>query len=123
MRVNNLRFSHENGNKVIRAGDRTFILWLEFEYWAEIGDPEDDFFNMQVRVDDGRSYALNVWTYKYFEKACSESREENIGGPYLCAPDLFVDEAGQAIARRNFYSPYKEQPDAQKLVVKGTGER
>lgn len=73
--------------------ERDFTLWLEFEGgepWTS--DPEDDFFNMTVDLGDGRKYALNVWTFKYFERARAEDREsgDKLGGGYLVAPDLFV---------------------------------
>ena len=70
-----------------------FSLWLEFEAgepWNS--DAEDDFFNMMIHLRDGREYALNVWTFKYFERACAEDRESGdaLGGSYMVAPDLFV---------------------------------
>ena len=70
-----------------------FTLWLEFEAgepWSS--DPEDDFFNMTIRLRDGREYALNVWTFKYFERARGENRDSGGALPvsYMVAPDLFV---------------------------------
>ena len=48
-----------------------FELWLEFEHWEPKpdDDPTDNFFNMQVKLPDGRRYALNVWTFKFLQKA------------------------------------------------------
>ena len=71
-----------------------FSLWLEFEAaepWHS--DPADDFFNMIIRLRDGREYGLNVWTFKYFERARAENRESGgaLGGSYVVAPDLFVE--------------------------------
>ena len=72
-----------------------FELWLEFEHWepSPDHDPEDDFFNMQIRLDDGRTYALNVWTYRFMERARREDEEtgEGLSGKYMIAPDLFVE--------------------------------
>lgn len=73
----------------------SFSLWLEFELWdpAEIRDPADDFFNMQIRLADGRRYALNVWTYDYLRRAVQECREDrsHLQGAYLIPPDLLVE--------------------------------
>lgn len=77
-----------------------FELWLEweainssdvFEPWDN-DDPEDDFFIVQVRLPDGRYYALNVWTYRSLERAHQENVKygDNLGGAYLLPPDLFV---------------------------------
>jgi hypothetical protein len=74
--------------------DEKFDLWLEFEHWGPAGahGPEDDFFNMQVRLPDGRCYALNVWTFKFLERARREDVEtgEGLSGKYMLPPDLFV---------------------------------
>ncbi|MBK1876211.1 hypothetical protein [Pelagicoccus mobilis] len=76
--------------------DTAFELWLEFEHWTsqEGDDPKCDFFNMKIDLQNGKSYALNVWTYGYFEKAISETRDdgENAEGNYLEAPDLFISQ-------------------------------
>lgn len=70
-----------------------FNLWLEFE---EI-DPnnwniENEFCNIQINLKDGRSYGLNVWTYKYLETAVNEDKKtgQNLNGIYQKPPDLFV---------------------------------
>lgn len=70
-----------------------FVLWLEFELWKDESDLENDFFNMTVTLDDGRTYALNVWTFKFFERARDIDRITDccLGGRYLVAPDLFVE--------------------------------
>lgn len=71
-----------------------FELWLEFEQFDQTGteDPENDFFNMLIQMPTGKKYALNVWTFKYFEYARLECEETNkcLGGKYYSAPDLFV---------------------------------
>ena len=74
----------------------TFKLWLEFEVWREAGstdDPSDDFFNMQVTLDDGRKYAMNVWTFDSFTRLVAEAKSEPqcLNGAYMLPPDLFVD--------------------------------
>jgi hypothetical protein len=77
-----------------------FELWLEWEAiessdvfapW-DSDDPEDDFFNMEVRLPDGRFYGLNVWTYRFLERAQQENQKtgDYLGGAYLIPPDLFV---------------------------------
>lgn len=89
--------------------DVGFTLWLEFEHWTpEPGDdPEDDFFNMKVTLPSGKSYALNVWTFKFFEtktravrfedsaaqakmKAFFENGEHPLEREYILPPDLLV---------------------------------
>jgi hypothetical protein len=71
-----------------------FELWLEFEHWvAKPGDdPNCDFFNMQIRLADGRFYAANVWTFDFFPVARREQVEhgEALSGLYMLPPDLFV---------------------------------
>ena len=77
-----------------------FELWLEWENlessdvfapWDN-DDPKDAFFNMGVRLLGGRFYGLNVWTYRFLERAHQEDEKtgENLGGAYLLPPDLFV---------------------------------
>lgn len=73
-----------------------FSLWLEFEHTERPGDdPTDDFANVQVRLSDGRRYALNVWTFKFFRRARAPwpygNAEEPPEDEYLVAPDLFVE--------------------------------
>ncbi|HMC99471.1 MAG TPA: hypothetical protein VKH37_04930 [Ferruginibacter sp.] len=70
-----------------------FTLWLEFEQgdtttWSK----ENDFCNINVVLEDGRQYGLNVWTYKYFETAINDDKlsGESLHGLYLIPPDLFV---------------------------------
>ena len=72
-----------------------FDLWLEFEHWEweETHDPEDDAFNMQIRLANGETYALNVWTFKLFSRLREEDRRSDraLSGKYMVAPDLFVE--------------------------------
>ena len=73
-----------------------FELWLEFEHWAQTSedDPEDEFFNMQISFADGRVYSLNVWTFKFLERARQQDvvTGENLSGEYLYTPDLFIEK-------------------------------
>jgi hypothetical protein len=75
---------------------QTFDLWLEFEHClsASGADPTDDFCNIQVRLPDGRRYALNVWTFKFLRRARFPWPYEDTSGipaDYVVAPDLFVE--------------------------------
>lgn len=82
-----------------------FELWLEFEHWEwkPDDDPTDDFFNMQVTLPDGRRYALNVWTFKFLQRARYPwPYDESIGKPeeYLLPPDLFVEYLDRGLLER-----------------------
>ena len=84
------------------VGVPEFELWLEFEHWQPQpdDDPTTDFFNMQVRLPDGRRYALNVWTFKFLHKARYPwPYEEGVGEPeeYLLPPDLFVERLDRSV--------------------------
>jgi hypothetical protein len=72
-----------------------FELWLEFEHWMpqEDDDLENDCFNMKIQLDDGTTYALNVWTYTFLDKVHQIDKQsgENLGGKYQLPPDLFVE--------------------------------
>ncbi|MBF4472968.1 hypothetical protein [Flavobacterium sp. HJJ] len=72
-----------------------FTLWLEFEAVSPNDwDIENEFCNIQVNLEDGRHYGLNVWTYKYLETAINEDKKtgENLNGLYQIPPDLLVRE-------------------------------
>ncbi len=82
-----------------------FELWLEFEQWERMPDDDftDEFFNMQVRLADGRRYALNVWTFKFLQRARHPwPYEEGVGEPeeYLLPPDLFVERLDRKLLER-----------------------
>ncbi|MCH2232446.1 MAG: hypothetical protein MK105_19070 [Crocinitomicaceae bacterium] len=74
---------------------KSFKLWLEFEE-VDPGnwDIENEFTNIQIILEDGRRYALNVWTFRFFETSIQLKREtgENLNGLYQTPPDLFVKE-------------------------------
>src|SRR5687768_6598227 len=78
-----------------------FSMWLEFEEWVSEADddPTDDFFNMQIRLPDGRRYALNVWTFQYLNRAVKECREDgsHLHGSYLIPPDLFIERMERSL--------------------------
>lgn len=78
-----------------------FELWLEFEEWISPPDedPADDFFNMQIKLLNGTCYALNVWTYDFFERARREAAAapEMLNGRYLEPPDLFVERMERSL--------------------------
>jgi hypothetical protein len=82
-----------------------FELWLEFEHVeSQPGDdPTDDFANVQVRLPDGRVYALNVWTFKFLHRARFPWPYEDTGGQaaeYVVAPDLFVERLDRPTLER-----------------------
>jgi len=82
-----------------------FELWLEFEHWEPKpdDDPTADFFNMQVKLTDGRRYAMNVWTFKVIDKLRYPwPYQEGVGEPqeYLLPPDLFVERLDRALIER-----------------------
>lgn len=74
----------------------TFTVWLEFEWWQP--QPDDDvhnnFFNMQIQVSNGKTYALNVWTFTYLTTARQNDEQsgESLAGRYLVPPDLLVEK-------------------------------
>lgn len=77
------------------ANGKKFKLWLEFEEVdPKNWDIENEFCNIQVDLEDGRHYGLNVWTYKFLETAIAKDKEtgQNLNGLYLKPPDLFVKE-------------------------------
>jgi hypothetical protein len=51
------------------------------------------------RPVDGRTFALNVWTYKFLSRAIEEAREsgEHLSGAYLPPPDLFVERLDRSL--------------------------
>ena len=77
--------------KIIKNGNNSFKLWLEFEETSPWDDLENDFANVCVDTLDGRRYGINVWTFKFLSTAQKE--EQNEGNPsYIIPPDLFVKE-------------------------------
>ena len=72
-----------------------FKLWLEFKA-VDAGnwDIENEYANIQVDLPDGRSYGINVWTYKFFKTSVKQDIQSgnNLHGLYQIPPDLFVKE-------------------------------
>ncbi|MFL5339646.1 MAG: hypothetical protein ACJ8F7_05705 [Gemmataceae bacterium] len=82
-----------------------FNLWLEFEHTDPPpgDDSTDDFANVQVRLPDGRAYALNVWTFKFLYRARFPWPYADTGGrpaEYVVAPDLFVERLDRPTLER-----------------------
>lgn len=74
----------------------TFHLWSEAEALSE---PVDDVCNISVTLDDGRRYALNVWTFSFFETARSDGEggaSAGLSAAYMLPPDLFVADLSRA---------------------------
>lgn len=97
MDIRQLRLEeNSNDKKRIPTSKGWFTLWLEFEHFilGPLDDRSDDFFNMTVKTNDGRSCALNVWTFKFLKRAREENQlsGDNLSGLYLKPPDLFVDK-------------------------------
>jgi hypothetical protein len=106
-------------------------LWLEFEHTQTPPgcDPADDFANVQVRLPNGRRYALNVWTFRFLHRARFPWPHETTNGQpaeYVVAPDLFVERldrptlervVGELLAHQEMKSewlcPPDEEADAQ----------
>jgi hypothetical protein len=84
---------------------QAFELWLEFEH-TELPpghEPSDDFANVQVRLPDGRRYALNVWTFGFLHRARFPWPDEVKSGTpaeYVVAPDLFVERLDRPTLER-----------------------
>ena len=82
-----------------------FDLWLEFEHATPSpdDDPTDDFANIQVRLRDGRKYAMNVWTFRFLHRARFPWPYEDTSGQpaeYVVAPDLFVERLDRPTLER-----------------------
>ncbi len=72
-----------------------FKLWLEFELGSlNQWEVENEFANIQVELENGRKYGINVWTYKYFETSIIQDKEngKNLNGLYQIPPDLLVEK-------------------------------
>jgi hypothetical protein len=84
---------------------RPFDLWLEFEHTKPSPNDAlaDDFANVQVRLPDGRRYAMNVWTFRFLHRARFPWPYEGTSGPpaeYVTAPDLFVERLDRPTLER-----------------------
>lgn len=92
--------------KPLAPMDTAFTLWLEFEHWTPNADddPTDEFCNVRITLPNGAVYALNVWTYKFLQRAIEQARRdgENLGGQYLEPPDLFVERLDRKLLEAVF---------------------
>jgi len=73
-----------------------FDLWIETEH---VDEHIDDFCNVLVTLQTGEAYALNVWTFAFFEVARrhgEETASPDVAGRYLLPPDLFVADLSRA---------------------------
>ena len=73
-----------------------FDLWLETEHLEGL---TDDFCNIHVTLPTGEAYALNVWTFSFFEVARRQGEETastDIADRYILPPDLFVADLSRA---------------------------
>jgi hypothetical protein len=81
-----------------------FELYLEFELWGEEReyDEYDEFFNMEVTLENNCRYALSVWTYKALESIRNRDIEssENLHGLFEFPPDLFVERANREVCEQ-----------------------
>ncbi len=59
-------------------------VWIEYEEEADQNSGERDFFNVVAVLNDGSSYALNVWTAAYLVECCAR------GAEFVLPPDLVV---------------------------------
>jgi hypothetical protein len=77
-----------------------FELWLETERGEPLDQhanrPYENFGNIEVKLKDGRRYALNVWTFDFLPLARYpwpyEIDESEEPANYLLPPDLFVEK-------------------------------
>ena len=76
-----------------------FELWMETEigesFDQEANRPAENFCNISVTLDDGRRYALNVWTFDFLPLARLDwpydTKSGEVPSLYVLPPDLFVD--------------------------------
>jgi len=73
-------------------------IWLEFEHCVD--ETPWEVFNMQLRLDDGRRYALNVWTFRFVEQLRQDLVNEGEDPLYSIGPDLLVERAERAHLER-----------------------
>jgi hypothetical protein len=81
-----------------------FTLWLEFENTAPSSDPSNDFANISVRLNDGRTYGINVWTFDFLKTAIEEDLKNGKSGLYQIPPDLFVKELSRDCIQKSIES-------------------
>jgi len=74
-----------------------FTLWIEHEQYDEPVE-DDDFFNIEIRLSDGRRYAANVWKIDAVARIVADPDEawDTGGGRYTLGPDLLVAAVDRA---------------------------
>ena len=85
-----------------------FHLWLETEDGPDPEQPAnrstENFCNISVTLDDGRRYALNVWTFDFLPLARIgwpyEKNSESVPSLYVLPPDLFVERLEREIIEK-----------------------
>lgn len=78
----------------------SFELWLETETGVPLdqpaNSPRENFCNITFKLEDGRTYALNVWTFDFLPLARYpwpyEATREPKPANYVLPPDLFVQD-------------------------------
>ncbi len=82
--------------------NNSFQLWLEFELWEKDYNPDEEFFNMTVILENGAKYALNVWTYKFLERTKKENAQssKSSAGKYLIPPDLLIEKLDRVMIQK-----------------------
>ncbi|APR75529.1 Hypothetical protein A7982_00875 [Minicystis rosea] len=85
--------------------DTTFDLWLELEHGQPHAEEHtsEGFANVQVRLPDGRRYALNVWTFAFLPHARFPWPYDDTSGlpaEYVLPPDLFVERLDRPTLER-----------------------
>lgn len=75
-------------------------IWIEAEHLAE---EVDDFCNIVVYLSTGARYALNVWTFDFFNVARAEGEmhaSPAVKHLYIHPPDLFVADLSRSTIER-----------------------
>lgn len=69
-----------------------FGLWYEPDEYESSSGFAEDFCNVQDKMKNGKVYAMNVWSYSYFDDVRNELKQENSAKEpnYILPPDLFV---------------------------------
>jgi len=85
-----------------------YQIWIEVETGEPVNQdanrPTENFCNIEVKVDDGRRYALNVWTYDFlpyarFEWPYEIGLEEKASS-YVLPPDIFIERLDRPTVER-----------------------
>ena len=87
----------------------SFQLWIEAE---ELAEPVDDVSNILVTLGTGEVFALNVWTFDFFERARRRGEElasTELAAYYMLPPDVFVAGLRRAVL----------QPVVEDLLTRG----